>query len=253
MVAADFNYNYNGSFVFYSERVNDSFEIFISLPVNLKKDESASIVVYLDANLELGEQIRSKHDVQSGNTIFVGIGHTGNYRLKRRRDFISPQMVNGVSIESNTTNYGHADKFYRFLEDELIPYINSTYSNNGVYSLIGHSLSGLFVYYALLQDTLLFKNYVALSPSLWVNHSNIFEYENQFFETYKTLDDVSLYHSWGGLEVVNKVRPSSRKMQEVMELHKYLGVCSTFYELPNKGHNNSVGISLNKIFKQIKF
>ena len=182
-VAADFDFTHNKPLVIYSESVNDSFEIFISLPATFKNDGFAAVVFYFDANLKLGEQLRSKLDAKDGNAIFVGIGHIGNYRIKRRRDFIPPHIANSISIESNNPNYGHADELNRFIEKELIPYVNTNYPNNGEYSLIGHSFSGLFIYYAFFQDKALFKNYVSLSPSLWVNSSNVFEYEELCLES----------------------------------------------------------------------
>ncbi len=239
--------------VVYSYLVKDSFEVYVSVPTEFKNDGSASVVVYFDANLKLGRQIRSKLDEQSGNTIFVGIGHLGSYHVKRRRDFIPPNSVNGIRAESEDANYGHSDVFYTFLAEELMPFVNARYPNNGQFSIIGHSLSGLFVYYALLQDTPLFKNYIALSPSLWVNHSNIFEYENQFFEIHKTLDNLSLYHAWGGLERFNKIRFTSRRMNIVLYERKYFGLNYKFRELAWKGHNGSAAPALSYIFKEVDF
>ena len=62
---------------------------------------------------------------------------------------------------------GGADKFLGFLKNELIPYINKTYPSNGDNTLWGHSLGGLFVIYALLNEPKVFKSYIAVDPSLW--------------------------------------------------------------------------------------
>ena len=65
---------------------------------------------------------------------------------------------------------GGADKFLGFFKNELIPYINKTYPSNGDNTIFGHSLGGLFVMYALLNDPLVFKSYIAADPSLWFGH-----------------------------------------------------------------------------------
>lgn len=244
---------HKGIYSFYSQIIKDSFEVYIDTSPNFKSDGTASVVFYLDANLALGEEVRSRIDSTKTNTLFVGVGHIGNYRKLRRRDFIPPKLMNGEWQQSTDENFGQAANFYTFMKEKLVPFVNARYPNNRQFSIIGHSLSGLFVYYALLQDTPLFKNYVALSPSLWVNHSTIFEYENQFFEIHKTLDDLTLYHTWGGLERLNKIRFASKRMNTVFYERKYLGLNYKFRELAWKGHNDSVDPALSYIFKEVDF
>jgi len=62
---------------------------------------------------------------------------------------------------------GGANNFLGFLKNELIPYVNKTYPSNGNNTLWGHSLGGLFVVYALLNEPKTFKSYIAVDPSLW--------------------------------------------------------------------------------------
>ena len=62
---------------------------------------------------------------------------------------------------------GGGVNFLGFIKDELIPYINKTYPSNGDNTLWGHSLSGMFAIYALLNAPTAFKSYIAVDPSLW--------------------------------------------------------------------------------------
>lgn len=62
---------------------------------------------------------------------------------------------------------GGANNFLSFLKNELIPYVNKTYPSNGNNTPWGHSLGGLFVVYALLNEPKTFKSYIAVDPSLW--------------------------------------------------------------------------------------
>jgi predicted alpha/beta superfamily hydrolase len=57
--------------------------------------------------------------------------------------------------------------FLGFITNELIPYINKTYPSNGDNTLWGHSLSGMFAIYALLNAPTAFKSFIAVDPSLW--------------------------------------------------------------------------------------
>lgn len=62
---------------------------------------------------------------------------------------------------------GNADKFLSFIKTELIPYINSHYPSNGDNTIWGHSLAGMFVFYAMIKEPTLFKSYIAMDPSVW--------------------------------------------------------------------------------------
>ena len=62
---------------------------------------------------------------------------------------------------------GGAANFLSFLKNELIPYVNKNYPSNGDNTLWGHSLGGLFVTYAMLNEPAAFKSYIAVDPSFW--------------------------------------------------------------------------------------
>lgn len=62
---------------------------------------------------------------------------------------------------------GGGEKFLGYITKELIPHIDSTYPTNGDNTLWGHSLSGMFAIYALLNEPTSFKSYIATDPSIW--------------------------------------------------------------------------------------
>jgi predicted alpha/beta superfamily hydrolase len=62
---------------------------------------------------------------------------------------------------------GGAEKFLGFITSELIPHIDSTCPTNGDNTLWGHSLSGMFAVYAMLNQPTVFKSYIAADPSIW--------------------------------------------------------------------------------------
>ncbi|TSD64101.1 hypothetical protein FFF34_016240 [Inquilinus sp. KBS0705] len=69
-------------------------------------------------------------------------------------------------LDSWPTSGGGAN-FLSFLKSELIPYINKNYPSNGENTLWGHSLGGLFVTYAMLNEPKTFRSYIAVDPSVW--------------------------------------------------------------------------------------
>lgn len=70
-------------------------------------------------------------------------------------------------------NSGGGANFLSFIKDELIPYINKEYPSNGDNTLWGHSLGGLFVINAMLNEPKAFKTYIAVDPSLWWDNEYI--------------------------------------------------------------------------------
>lgn len=123
--------------------------------------------------------------------IVIGVGYPlqgsaiqsmWNTTWKRSYDFTPVQDVNAEKLIENLCHKpvitGGADKFLDFLSAELIPKIDSMYRTDQAFRiLVGHSLSGLFGTYVLLNRSDLFNSYVIGSPSLWYANEYIFDIE----------------------------------------------------------------------------
>ncbi len=86
--------------------------------------------------------------------IIVGLPNTN-----RSRDLLPPNVPPSEG-ESG------AQRFLRFLEQELVPYVEARYRTHPYRILAGHSVSGLFTLYAWVQRPDLFQVYIASSPGL---------------------------------------------------------------------------------------
>jgi predicted alpha/beta superfamily hydrolase len=82
---------------------------------------------------------------------------------KRSRNFTPTHMTSGPYSE----NSGGAVAFLRFMKEELIPQIESRYRASPERTLVGHSLGGLLALDAYVEQPELFRNYIAIDPSLW--------------------------------------------------------------------------------------
>ncbi len=80
--------------------------------------------------------------------------------IDRIKDF-TPTHINDWKTSGGAAN------FLGFIKDELIPYINKAYPSNGDNTIWGHSLGGMFVINAMLNEPKTFKSYIAVDPSLW--------------------------------------------------------------------------------------
>ncbi|MDH5822505.1 alpha/beta hydrolase-fold protein [Luteimonas sp. RD2P54] len=88
---------------------------------------------------------------------------------QRVRDSTPSRSLKGPlgQDESVYVTSGGADRFLRFLTDELAPYIDRTYSTSGYRVLAGYSLTGLPVLHALFTQPQAFNSYLAIDPSWW--------------------------------------------------------------------------------------
>lgn len=62
---------------------------------------------------------------------------------------------------------GGGENMLKFIQTELIPYIDKSYPTNNSRTLVGHSLGGLMAIYALYTMPETFDAYIAIDPSLW--------------------------------------------------------------------------------------
>lgn len=88
---------------------------------------------------------------------------------QRVRDSSPSRSLNGPlgKAESGYEVSGGADPFLRFLTDELVPYIDRTYSTSGYRILAGYSFTGLAVMHAVFTRPQAFHGYLAVDPSWW--------------------------------------------------------------------------------------
>jgi len=68
---------------------------------------------------------------------------------------------------------GEGEKFTRYVEKELMPYIESNYPTASYKIFIGHSVGGLTVVNTLIHHPDLFNAYISLDAALWWNNQQI--------------------------------------------------------------------------------
>lgn len=99
-------------------------------------------------------------------TILVGIANKD-----RKHDFTFPTTVEKDKADFPTT--GGSEKFIRFLDTELKPYVQQHFRTNDTTILIGQSLGGLLATEILLKHPAMFNNYMIVSPSLWWDQESL--------------------------------------------------------------------------------
>jgi predicted alpha/beta superfamily hydrolase len=235
----------------YSKSVGDSFEIYISLPHTFNHNDTYNIVYYCDANLKSGTHLRELISTNQysnlRNSIFVGIGHIGNYHTLRRRDFILPR-INGADTIGRDKNYGQTENFYSYLKNELVPSINTRFkTNTDSNSILGHSLGGLFAFFCLFKSDHLFSKFFSLSPALWTDKFSIYKF-NRIHSNFSK--NKYLYFAAGSKEKVNKILNGTNEVKQFLDKKQY-GNLSYDYDIwKGKTHNSEVPLSLKRILKE---
>ena len=79
----------------------------------------------------------------------------------RLRDLSPP----GLPVSGNDGS-GRADRFLRFLEDELRPTLGEAFRASGPITLVGHSTAGLFVHYAVSARPETFRSVLSLDAPM---------------------------------------------------------------------------------------
>ena len=165
--------------------VDETYQLFVRLPpdYDAEPDRTFPLVVQLDANLPafmefevtagFASVLEQRGEIPPSIVVGIGYGTADEARVERFRDLGLP-MENAEFRQtwSQVVPDGEAPRFLDFLRGELVPELARRYRIAGPQgrALLGHSLGGLFVLYALTQHAAaapLFTGYVAASPSLF--------------------------------------------------------------------------------------
>lgn len=137
--------------------------ITVQLPTGYfeRPDQRFPVLYILDGenNLEFTNIVAKfmSDDGQIPELIIVGL-HAGE---TRGADY-SPEFVTENAPAGTVP--GEATQFLKYIDMELLPFIDQTYRTTSYHMLSGHSLGGLFSTFALIEKPTLFQGYFAQSP-----------------------------------------------------------------------------------------
>jgi predicted alpha/beta superfamily hydrolase len=212
-------------FRLYSKNVADSFSVFVNLPNNYKPEQKANypVVYLLDANLyfDVVAAVLNKYSEVglAPSVILVGIGYKDFQTMDslRNRDDTYPTAIPEYEMSVS----GGADKFLSFINTELVPHIDSVYKTDTAKRvLMGHSLSGYFTVYTLLQDlsnkSSRFSSYIAASPSIHYNKYYLLNRFKALTSQHGRSKMIKAYITYGGEEdAESKTDSSVMKLQDL--------------------------------------
>jgi predicted alpha/beta superfamily hydrolase len=121
----------------------------------------------------------------------IVVGVSSQERVRDSSPTHSLKGPRGVD-EPDYAPSGGADRFLRFLTDELVPFVDRTYSTSGYRVIVGYSFTGLPVLHALFTRPQAFNAYLAIDPSWWWD-DYLLEKEARAFIAAAPVDRRALY------------------------------------------------------------
>ena len=223
-----------------SEHVNQEFEIHVQVPLRAVDGNQRFPVLYeTDATaglmmpgiasiMQLAGEVRPY--------ISVGIGYPGNSfeaGLALRVRDLTPSSIDAFDAENRypfegleipEQAQGGARNFARFIEQELIPFIDAQYPTQaGERGYWGDSLGGLFGLYVMFNHPELFNRYVIGSPSTWWDDELIMSQAEAFVVSEMALN-AKVYIAAGALEELGPRLQPQRMVTNVYRLDEILSV-----------------------------
>ncbi len=188
--------SYQGEMVtMHSDILNEDRKILIYTPNDPEYPEKRYPVIYvLDADNHFSQVVEyskylSRQDVNViPPLIVVGITNTDRNRdLTPSNSTLDYFGKSDTSAKSPYRNSGGNERFFQFIQQELLPYVNSNYKTQPYRILAGHSFGALTTTNCLINHPDMFNAYIAASPSFWWDQKFLLKLADKKLKTGSTL------------------------------------------------------------------
>ncbi|GIL22106.1 MAG: hypothetical protein BroJett042_06190 [Bacteroidota bacterium] len=220
-----------------SELLQESREVVITLPKEYSPKKEYPVLYMLDGGSLQGRcadvlEVLAECEY-APETIIVGIPNPSTEA--RQRDLTPPYMI--TDIDDSTSLPGSGDKFLDFLQNELIPYIDSQFSTSDYRLLSGNSRGGLLVLHSLMSQPDLFQARFCYSTPYWRQDEIILKKFNDFLNETDSLDTF-LFFSAGEKETDN-IKRGCNSLAESLKRKTPSGMRWSYQITPNADHQSN--------------
>lgn len=191
----------------YSEILEEDRNIWIHVPRSSRYGHKYPVVYLLDGEYHF-ESVVGTLKLSAVNRLMPEVIIVAILNTNRYRDLSTSH------IGDDTNPSGGAHKFTMFIENELIPFIESKYPTIPHRTIIGHSLGGLLVTDLLINHSHIFNNYLAIDPSLSWDNQKLLK------ETKSTIHDVEFENNSVYVAIANTV--NSTEIERAMSFENAL-------------------------------
>jgi len=212
-----------------SHAVGETFRIFVAKPVVVDPDKKYPVIYVLDGNAFFAAAMDAQRMMTMGGEIppafVVGIGYAvdtgfGTTMGKRYRDYtptVGREVEAALKVQfdpAGEVDAGGGPAFLKFLREELKPAMEAAYPVDSEDATIGGaSLGGLYPAWVLLTQPDTFQRYVLISPSIWWNQEEVWQWEAQCSDAHDDLN-AQVFVTAGGLERVDLLKGQMQAMMQ---------------------------------------
>lgn len=226
----------------YSKVLNEERPLLIYTPYGYEQIQIQYPVLYiLDGNQHFFHVTGIVHFL-SDNGFIPQMIVVGLPNVNRTRDF-SPTRVQG------RPETGGANNFLKFMEKELIPFVDQNYRTTQFKILSGHCMTGLFTIYTLLTKPAIFDAYIASSPYvIWDD-----EFITNYVETVPVdlLDTNKFLFMSVGREDRPDLIPLIPKFKKVLEKKALKDLDWKFITIENEEHGTIIHKTLYEGLREL--
>jgi predicted alpha/beta superfamily hydrolase len=140
----------------------------------------------------------------------------------------------------------NSKRFFRFLEEELIPHVDGTYRTQPYRILAGHCMAGLFTLHAFMAKPDLFQAHIAMTPYLLYGDKLCTPYLEAFLARNPDMKGF-LYITQG--KESDEWLANTDKFVELLMAHAPAGLECHFKRLENEAHGSEILESLHGALK----
>lgn len=220
-----------------SDILQETRDVVITLPGNYSPQKKYPVLYILDAGSLQGRSAEVLEVLTANNytpeTIVVGIPNPSVEA--RQRDLTPPYMI--TDIDDSTSANGNGDKFLDFLQEELIPFIDSQYATSDYRLISGNSRGGLLVLYSLMSKPDLFQARFCYSTPFWRQDEIILQKFNDFLDKTDSLNTF-LFFSAGENETDN-IKRGYNSLAEKLARKTPSGMECNYQLTPNADHQSN--------------
>jgi predicted alpha/beta superfamily hydrolase len=228
-----------------SSATGRDYDIYVRLPEGYAQEQAKKYpVLYV---------LDGQWDFKLLDSIYGGLHYDG---------FVPEMIIVGITYSGDGADYGalramdytpvrdvffggagHAPRFFAFLKEELLPFIEDNYrADPSQRALMGSSFGGTFTLYAMFTEPTLFSGYVSGSPIVPYGDGFALRQEAEYARKHKDLP-VRLFLSVGELEEM--ARPVSQFAQILSE-RNYTGLQMEMRTIEGEGHASNKPETYNR-------
>lgn len=221
-----------------SEILNQERILFIYLPTDYYNDTTKTYPVHYIS------------DAPATSNLYFDL-----IRLHAMSNDVPEGIVIGLSSDGRNENFNlksNAGKYFEFIQDEVIPFIEQHYRTNSYKVFAGYSAGGGFVIYTFLQNPELFKAYIAGSPG---PINQVIDFANTSEIDLKTEDYRFLYSSVGTYEDTDTL--GFRALEKILKENAEKQHSYHFKINPGENHMSNIAVNFQngflKLYENWKF